>query len=189
MIVCTRDWLFQKNLLTGLGLMILTLISVCQQGMAVDDEQSKQVLSTELAELVETRKQVPSLSPAKAFVVIDNVVTLELSEYAGYAGLIVANNGLEPNDESYFTKNHGFKLKLSLSEEESWSKLNSGGLAGSATTVDVLAAYGSQFKVVVPALIGFREAQQHFWFARMCTLSTTCKARLFRPPSSPRQIF
>lgn len=155
MIVCTRDWLFQKNLFTGLGLVILTLISVCQQGMAVDDEQSKQVLSTELAELVETRKQVPSLSPAKAFVVIDNVVTLELSEYAGYAGLIVANNGLEPNDDSYFTKNHGFKLKLSLSEEESWSKLNSGGLAGSATTVDVLAAYGSQFKVVVPALIGF----------------------------------
>jgi len=154
-IVCTRDWLFQKNLFTGLGLVILTLISVCQQGMAVDDEQSKQVLSTELAELVETRKQVPSLSPAKAFVVIDNVVTLELSEYAGYAGLIVANNGLEPNDDSYFTKNHGFKLKLSLSEEESWSKLNSGGLAGSATTVDVLAAYGSQFKVVVPALIGF----------------------------------
>ena len=155
MIVCTRDWLFQKNLLTGLVLVILTLIGVCQQGMAVDDEQSKQVLSTELAELVETRKQVPSLSPAKAFVVIDNVVTLELSEYAGYAGLIVANNGLEPNDESYFTKNHGFKLKLSLSEEESWSKLNSGGLAGSTTTVDVLAAYGSQFKVVVPALIGF----------------------------------
>ena len=155
MIVCTRDWLFQKKLLTGLVLVMLTLIGVCQQGMAVDDEQSKQVLSTELAELVETRKQVPSLSPAKAFVVIDNVVTLELSEYAGYAGLIVANNGLEPNDESYFTKNHGFKLKLSLSEEESWSKLNSGGLAGSTTTVDVLAAYGSQFKVVVPALIGF----------------------------------
>ena len=155
MIVCTRDWLFQKNLLTGLVLVILTLIGVCQQGMAVDDEQSKQVLSTELAELVETRKHVPSLSPAKEFVVIDNVVTLELSEYAGYAGLIVANNGLEPNDESYFTKNHGFKLKLSLSEEESWSKLNSGGLAGSTTTVDVLAAYGSQFKVVVPALIGF----------------------------------
>ena len=155
MIVCTRDWLFQKKLLTGLVLVMLTLIGVCQQGMAVDDEQSKQVLSTELAELVETRKHVPSLSPAKEFVVIDNVVTLELSEYAGYAGLIVANNGLEPNDESYFTKNHGFKLKLSLSEEESWSKLNSGGLAGSTTTVDVLAAYGSQFKVVVPALIGF----------------------------------
>ena len=155
MIVCTRDWLFQKKLLTGLVLVMLTLIGVCQQGMAVDDEQSKQVLSTELAELVETRKHVPSLSPAKEFVVIDNLVTLELSEYAGYAGLIVANNGLEPNDDSYFTKNHGFKLKLSLSEEESWSKLNSGGLAGSATTVDVLAAYGSQFKVVVPALIGF----------------------------------
>ena len=150
MIVYAGDQLFQKKLLTGLGLVILTLIGICQQGLADDNEQLKQ-----LAELVETRKQVPILSPAKAFVMEDNVVTLELSEYAGYAGLIAANKGLEPNDDSYFTKKHGFKLKLSLSEEESWSKLNSGGLAGSATTVDVLAAYGSQFKVVVPALIGF----------------------------------
>ena len=150
MIVYAGDQLFQKKLLTGLGLVILTLIGICQQGLADDNEQLKQ-----LAELVETRKQVPSLSPAKAFVMKDNVVTLELSEYAGYAGLIAANKGLEPNDDSYFTKKHGFKLKLSLSEEESWSKLNSGGLAGSATTVDVLAAYGSQFKVVVPSLIGF----------------------------------
>src|SRR6185503_20129126 len=50
---------------------------------------------------------------------------------------------------------HGFKLKITLSEEESWSALNSGKMAASATTVDVLAIYGRQFQVTVPALIGY----------------------------------
>ena len=111
--------------------------------------------AADLAELVETRDKVPRLKAAAAFVPQDDLITIELSEYAGYSGLIVANGGLEPNDESYFTKKHGFRLEITLSEEESWSKLNSGGMAGSATTVDVLAAYGGQFKVTVPALIGF----------------------------------
>ena len=109
----------------------------------------------ESAELVETRSQVPKLKAAATYEVKENVVEIELSEYAGYAGLIAANNGLEPNENSYFFKNHQFKVKLTLSEEESWSALNSGQMAGSATTVDVIAAYGRQFKVVVPALIGF----------------------------------
>src|SRR5262249_12863307 len=39
--------------------------------------------------------------------------------------------------------------------EESWPALNSGKMAASATTVDVLAIYGRQFQVVVPAQIGF----------------------------------
>ncbi|HSA00711.1 MAG TPA: phosphate ABC transporter substrate-binding/OmpA family protein, partial [Candidatus Paceibacterota bacterium] len=82
-------------------------------------------------------------------------VELELSEYAGYAGLIVANGGLEPSENSIFFKKHGFKVKITLSEEESWSALNSGKIAVSATTVDVLAAYGRQFQVVVPVQIGF----------------------------------
>lgn len=111
--------------------------------------------SADLAELVETRDKVPILKAAAAYEMKDGVVEIELSEYAGYAGLIVANGGLEPSEDSLFAKNHGFKVKLTLSEEESWSALNSGKLAGSATTVDVLAAYGGQFKVKVPALIGF----------------------------------
>jgi NitT/TauT family transport system substrate-binding protein len=85
----------------------------------------------------------------------DNIVELELSEYAGYAGLIVANGGLAPSENSIFFKKHGFKVKITLSEEESWSALNSGKMAGSATTADVLAIYGRQFQVVVPAQIGF----------------------------------
>src|SRR6185295_10753064 len=85
----------------------------------------------------------------------DNTVAIELSEYAGYAGLIAANGGMEPNENSYFFKKHKFKVKLSLSEEESWGALNSGQMGASATTADVLAVYGKQFEVSVPALIGF----------------------------------
>lgn len=98
---------------------------------------------------------VPTLAPAAAYVPKDNTVEIELSEYAGYSGLIAANGGLDASENSYFFKKHGFKVKLSLSEEESWSALNSGKMAASATTVDVLAVYGKQFQVVVPAQIGF----------------------------------
>ena len=69
--------------------------------------------------------------------------------------MIAANGGLEPNDNSVFAQKHGFKLKINLSEEESWSALNSGKMAASATTADVLAVYGKQFQVTVPAQIGF----------------------------------
>ena len=107
------------------------------------------------AELVETRREVPKLSAPASYVMKDNTVRVELSNYAGYAGLIAANKGLKPTEDSVFFKKHGFKVELALSEEESWSALNSGKMAASATTVDVLAAYGRQFEVVVPALIGF----------------------------------
>src|SRR6185436_14049554 len=107
------------------------------------------------AELVETQTEAPKLATAGAYQSKDNIVDIELSEYAGYAGLIAANGGLEPNDNSVFAKKHGFKVRIKLSEEESWSALNSGKMAASATTVDVLAIYGRQFQVVVPAQIGF----------------------------------
>lgn len=105
--------------------------------------------------LAETQFEVPRLDAAGVYTPKDNVVDIELSEYAGYAGLIAANGGLEPNDNSVFAKKHGFKVRIKLSEEESWSALNSGKMAASATTVDVLAIYGRQFQVVVPVQIGF----------------------------------
>jgi len=107
------------------------------------------------AELVETRTEVPRLKAPAPHELKGGVVEVELSQYAGYAGLVAANGGLEPNEQSVFFKKHGFKVKLTLSEEESWSALNSGRMAASATTVDVLAVYGRQFQVVIPALIGF----------------------------------
>jgi NitT/TauT family transport system substrate-binding protein len=108
------------------------------------------------ATVSEVQTQVPALAPAQAFQVkADSIVPIEISEYAGYAGLIAANGGLEPGPGSLFTKYCGCRVRLSVSEEESWSALNSGKLAGSVTTTDVLAVYGRQFKVKVPAQIGF----------------------------------
>jgi NitT/TauT family transport system substrate-binding protein len=106
-------------------------------------------------EVAEVQVEVPRLSPPAAFQLRDNIVPIEISEYAGYAGLIAANGGLEPTESSYFFKNHGFKVRLTISEDEDWSELNEGKLAGSVTTVDVLAAYGRQLHVTVPAQIGF----------------------------------
>ncbi len=107
------------------------------------------------AEVAAVQVEVPQLAPPAAYEFKDSTVALEISEYAGYAGLIAANGGLEPSTNSLFYKNGGFKVRLSISEEESWSALNSGKLAASVTTVDVLAVYGRQFHVVVPAQIGF----------------------------------
>lgn len=107
------------------------------------------------AEVAQLQLAVPQLAPAAAHQFKDNTVPIEISEYAGYAGLIAANGGLNPSENSVFFENGGFKVRLTVSEEESWSSLNSGTLAGSVTTVDVLAVYGRQFQVVVPAQIGF----------------------------------
>jgi NitT/TauT family transport system substrate-binding protein len=110
---------------------------------------------TEEPSVSEVKVEVPRLSPPAPFTYKDNIVPIEISEYAGYAGLIAANGGLEPNENSVFFKNHGFKVKLTISEDESWSELNEGKIAGSVTTVDVLAAYGRQLHAIVPAQIGF----------------------------------
>jgi NitT/TauT family transport system substrate-binding protein len=106
-------------------------------------------------EVQEVKVEVPKLSPPAAFQFKDNIVPIEISEYAGYAGLIAANGGLDPTENSLFFKNHGFKVKLTISEDETWSELNEGKIAASVTTVDVLAAYGRQLHAVVPAQIGF----------------------------------
>src|SRR5262245_37403160 len=68
-------------------------------------------------ELVETQTAVPKLGPAAAYQPKDKTIEIELSEYAGYAGLIVANGGLAPNENSVFFKKHGFKVAIKLSEE------------------------------------------------------------------------
>lgn len=105
--------------------------------------------------LIDAETEVPPLAAPMLYPMKDGIFDLELSEYAGYAGLIVANGGLAPSEESYFFKNHGFKVRISISEEESWDALNSGRIGGSATTVDVLAVYAKTFQGVVPAQIGF----------------------------------
>ena len=107
------------------------------------------------ADFVAPLDACPLLPPAAAYLAKDNIIDLELSEYAGYSGIIVANGGLEPTENSFFFRKHGFKLRIKLSEEESWPALNAGRIAAAATTVDVLTAYCRNFQVVAPVQIGF----------------------------------
>ncbi|MEZ5302145.1 MAG: OmpA family protein [Verrucomicrobiales bacterium] len=97
----------------------------------------------------------PKLSAAQPYQMKDDTVVINLSEYAGYAGLILANNGLEPNADSWFTKEGGFKVKITLSEDDSWDDLQTGKIAATATTADVLANYGRQWKTMVPMQIAW----------------------------------
>ena len=108
-----------------------------------------------IAQLIEPATTTPRLDAAAPYTPKNNIIEIDISEYAGYAGLIAANGGLEPNPESIFTKQFGVLVKLSLSEGENWSQLNNGKFAASATTVDVLAVMGRQFQVTVPVQIGF----------------------------------
>ena len=97
----------------------------------------------------------PPLEAAATYTPKDGVLQIDISEYAGYGGLIVANGGLEPNPDSFFAKEYGFKVKISMSESETWSPLNNGRLAATATTTDALAVLGRQFEAVVPVQIGY----------------------------------
>jgi NitT/TauT family transport system substrate-binding protein len=109
----------------------------------------------EAPEPIEPLASTPTLDQAAAYQSKDGVIDVDISEYAGYAGLVVANGGLAPNPDSFFAKNYGFQVRLTLSEEEGWSKLNNGRVAASVTTADVLAVLGRQFDVTVPAQISF----------------------------------
>jgi len=106
-------------------------------------------------EVVEVKVAVPALSAPAPVQIKDNIVPVEISEYAGYAGLIAANGGLDPTENSVFFKNHGFKVKITISEDENWSEFNEGKVAASVTTADVLAVYGRQLHAITPAQIGF----------------------------------
>ncbi len=97
----------------------------------------------------------PVLDAAAPYQPRGGVIEIDLSEYAGYAGLIVANGGLAPGADSFFAREYGFQVKLTLSESETWSRLNNGQLAATATTADTLAVLGRQFEAVVPVQIGY----------------------------------
>jgi len=135
------------------GLITLGVYMIRRGG--TDGPASTTTESGEAPEVAEVKVEVPKLAPPAPFQLRDNIVPIEISEYAGYAGLIAANGGLEPTENSLFFKNHGFKVRLTVKEDEDWSVLNEGKLGASVTTVDVLAAYGKQLHVVVPAQIGF----------------------------------
>ena len=122
---------------------------------AAADTASAATTSLDEASFVAALTVCPILPPPAAYLAKDNTIDIELSEYAGYSGLIVANGGLEPSENSYFFKKHGFKVRIKLSEEESWPALNTGRIAASATTVDVITAHCRNFAVTTPVQIGF----------------------------------
>jgi NitT/TauT family transport system substrate-binding protein len=140
-------------LLVG-GLVALGVYMI-QGGDGAPSEESSGSGDGGSPELAEVMVEVPVLSPPAPVQIKDNIIPIEISEYAGYAGLIAANGGLEPNENSEFFKTHGFKVKLTVSEGENWSDLNEGKIAASVTTADVLAVYGRRLHAVVPAQIGF----------------------------------
>src|SRR5262245_12470256 len=67
-----------------------TVISETKKGTEKEAEKAG-------PELAETKFQIPRLDPPAPYQPKDNIVDIELSEYAGYSGLIAANGGLEPN--------------------------------------------------------------------------------------------
>lgn len=132
------------------------------QGNAADPfaaAQARTVAAASGAADVNTRSavlhQVPSLGAAGTYQMKDNTLDIELSHYLGYAGIIAANNGLAPTEDSIFFKKHGFKVRIGIKEEESRDKVHTGQMAAVATTADVLACFGRQFNVVVPVQIGY----------------------------------
>jgi NitT/TauT family transport system substrate-binding protein len=104
---------------------------------------------------IEPVEGTPPLEAAATFIPKDNVLLIDISEYAGYGGLIVANGGMDPNPDSFFAKQYGFKVKITQSEIETWSPLNNGRLAATATTADSLAVLGRQFDAVVPVQLSY----------------------------------
>lgn len=119
------------------------------------------------------------LDAAQPYQPKDGVIEIDLSEYAGYAGIIVANEGMAPKADSPLAKACGFKVQLKTSESENWSPVNSGKLAAGCTTVDVLAVLGRQYQVTVPILLGYsRGADQLIVRSDITTMNALAGKRL-----------
>ncbi|MGH8353350.1 MAG: phosphate ABC transporter substrate-binding/OmpA family protein [Pseudomonas sp.] len=141
--------------LLGLGAWLVGKDMLKDGGTAVVPGLSETLGIAAAPEPIEPVAGTPTLQSAATYQPKDNILEVDISEYAGYGGLILANGGLAPNPDSLFAKQYGFQLRLNRGEEEQWSALNNGQLAAVATTADVLAVLGRQFEVLVPAQIGF----------------------------------
>ncbi len=141
----------------GLGVYLLVGKDDASESSARTSEQSARPNAPDgdAPTPIEPVDGTPTLEAAATYTPKDGVLQIDISEYAGYGGLIVANGGLEPNPDSFFAKEYGFKVKITMSEDETWSPLNNGRLAATATTTDALAVLGRQFDAVVPVQIGY----------------------------------
>lgn len=136
-------------------------LSVAATAESVDGES--------LAELALKRKQTadvasdlvvdygdrPQVASAGSYEPKEDIVTLEICEWIGYGGLILANRGLEPKEDSFFFEKYGFKLHIIFNETEEWDGPNRGSVAASVATVDTAAVYGTELSMICPLVFGF----------------------------------
>lgn len=115
--------------------------------MAEDLENPKGALIT----TVDTYTYVPSekLPPvegASDYKWEDNTVVFPINLWIGWAPIIMANGGLEPNENSVFFQNYGFKLKLAIVDDP--IKARDGFAAGEFHilwgTLDMMALFAPQ---------------------------------------------
>lgn len=141
--------------IVGLGVYLLVGRDEGSDGTSTIQSTRTQAPDGDAPDPIEPVDGTPTLEAAATYTPKDGVIQIDISEYAGYGGLIVANGGLEPNPDSFFAKEYGFQVKITMSEDETWSPLNNGRMAATATTTDALAVLGRQFDAVVPVQIGY----------------------------------
>ena len=123
-------WLYMKN--QGAQPTAATALSSTQLTTQATTTPAASNEQVDAPTPVEPSAGSPQIEAAATYVPKNNVVEIDISEYAGYGGLIVANGGLAPNPDSFFAREYGFEVKLSVSEEETWGKLNNGNARASA---------------------------------------------------------
>ena len=142
---------------------------------------------------------MPRRAAPAPFVLKDNTVPNAICEYAGYAGLFAAHGGLEPSENSVFFKNGGFKVKLSISEDESWGDLNPAeqveldvGVVGEDPPLDHVSGHAAvQPQHVVARLdtdmLGQRYLHKTHWFIGFLSLYSALPlvSQWSGPPAQP----
>jgi NitT/TauT family transport system substrate-binding protein len=145
----------QRGSAAGNIITIVLLVGIIGLGAWLWLGRKSDPVASDTPEPIEPVTGTPTLEAVNTYVPKDNILRIDISEYAGYGGLIVANGGLAPNPESIFAKDYGFQVQITMSESETWGPLNNGKLAATATTADALAVLGRQFDAVVPVQIGY----------------------------------
>lgn len=111
--------------------------------------------ANEAYDLIVPYAERPKVAAAGTYQPEGDVVTVEICEWIGYSGLLLANRGLEPNEDSFFYRHYGFKVKIVFNETEEWDGPNRGSVAASIATVDTTSVYGADLKMICPLVFGF----------------------------------
>lgn len=80
-------------------------------GLLAGDKEAKLVTASSLPAVTGVSDYTKSMKNGKF------VVKFPINVWPGWAPIILANNGMEPNDESVFLKKYGFYLELSLVDD------------------------------------------------------------------------